>query len=434
MKIKLYPPQAICELGQRDNQEDFIYPAVGNASPNDSLFLVCDGMGGHEHGEVASSTFATSLAKFFEARVSPDIVLPDTTIADAIDHAYVELDKADDGNFRKMGTTLTMLYFHRGGVTAAHIGDSRIYHIRPSKGLLYVSRDHSLVFDLYQSGELTYDEMKNSSQKNVITRAVQPGEENRVKPDIIHITDVQPGDYFYLCSDGMLEQMEDDELLQLLSAKGSDEKKRQQLIASTVDNKDNHSAYLIHVEAVTNEADDTMLGENEEKTSRCNALNIQPVKLANSIEDEDVAMMPPPYHPHEQSQVRKNNIRKWGPILLLAALVMAAGIYLFNGKNKTPNEGEGSIGVRETTYVDDTVMTKHAISREHHSGKKHDSSAAKETDSKVMSAPNKSPVDSPKMKIDPSVIKKLPPKSKMPTDKNKSSDSETKQEPEYHHG
>ena len=175
MIIKLYQPQAIHEMGQRKNQEDFIYPALGDATASDCLYIVCDGMGGHEHGEVASMTFATALARFFEARVSPDIVLTDAMITDAIDSAYAQLDAVDDGNYKKMGTTLTILYFHRGGVTAAHIGDSRIYHIRPGVGLLYVSRDHSLVFDLYQSGEISYGEMKTSPQKNLITRTVQPG-------------------------------------------------------------------------------------------------------------------------------------------------------------------------------------------------------------------------------------------------------------------
>ena len=421
MKIKLYKPQAIYELGQRDNQEDFIYPALGKASPDDSLFLVCDGMGGHEHGEVASSTFATALAKFFEARVSPDILLPDTTIADAIDYAYTELDKADDGNFRKMGTTLTMLYFHRGGVTAAHIGDSRIYHIRPGKGLLYVSRDHSLVFDLYQSGEISYDEMKTSNQKNIITRAVQPGEENRVQPDIIHITDIQPGDYFYLCSDGMLEQMEDEELLQLLSTKGSNEKKRQQLIAATADNKDNHSSYLIQVEAVTNEADDALLGGNEEKSSRCNALNIMPVNGKQNLED-DVKMVPPPYHHVEnkpKEPIRSSSLRKWLPLLLIVALVAGACIWYNNRQQNAPTAVQI---VSDTIAQGDTPSGIPTITRStqhsYDSSKNQDAIKAQPDKSKTLPSSDKryaQPADTSKMKIGPKVLKVLP-KQKAPTD------------------
>ena len=278
MRLKIYPPLAIHELGTRENQEDFIYPELDKATAADCLYIVCDGMGGHENGEVASMTFANALAEYFKAHINSDEPLSDEALNNAIAFAYGRLDEKDNGSYKKMGTTLTLLFLHRGGITAAHIGDSRIYHLRPGKKILYISRDHSLVFDLYQSGEISYGEMKTSQQKNVITRAVLPGDDNRVKPDIIHITDIKPGDYFYLCSDGMLEQMEDDELFRLLSSKGSDEKKLRQLLAATSDSKDNHSAYIIHVESVTHEDSDDLNTVNEELTAKCNALNIRAVR------------------------------------------------------------------------------------------------------------------------------------------------------------
>jgi protein phosphatase len=121
--------------------------------------------------------------------------------------------------------------------------------------------------------------MATSPQKNVITRAVTPGEENRHRPDIIHITNVLPGDYFYMCSDGMLEQMTNNELLALFSADAPDEKKRSELIKETVNNKDNHSAWLIHVKNVNlEEGDDKLV--NEEPEARCNAINIIPYMVA----------------------------------------------------------------------------------------------------------------------------------------------------------
>lgn len=336
MKFSLYQPLAIHEIGKRDNQEDCIYPPQGKAFASDRLFMVCDGMGGHEHGEVASQTFSKGMADFFTDNVSADDVLDDDTLKAAIEHAYQDLDKKDDGAFRKMGTTLTLLYMHRGGATCAHIGDSRIYHIRPSKGLLYVSRDHSLVFDLYQSGEITYEEMKTSPQKNIITRAIQPGEENRVRADIIHITDIRPGDYFYLCSDGMLEQMEDHELAALFSSKDSDEKKRQKLIAETLDNKDNHSAYIIHVESVTQEADDESL-VNEEPTARCNALNIKPLVSSNANQNftartkdasEDVVVVQQPTGRRLPYRAKKK--RSLWPILFLIAILAIGGFVAYS--------------------------------------------------------------------------------------------------------
>lgn len=277
MRIKIYQPLAIHELGKRANQEDSIYPIVGKATENDRLFLLCDGMGGHEHGEVASQSICKSLSLFLLQHAVASEDLEDKLISDALAYSYEELDKlAIAGDTRQMGTTLTLLYFHGNGCTAAHIGDSRIYHLRPSSHtILYKSRDHSLVYDLYQAGELTYEEMKTFPQKNVITRAMIAGDRSHPKPDVIHISDIQPGDYFYICSDGMLEQMEDEELLDVFVANVRDEEKRQMLISETSDNKDNHSAYIVHIKEVSHDEADVSL-INEEPTAKCNALNIKP--------------------------------------------------------------------------------------------------------------------------------------------------------------
>lgn len=284
MKIKIYPPLSIHELGQRPNQEDSLYPLEEEATADDRLFVVCDGMGGYEKGEVASQTVCRVLGKWFQDNAIPETPFVDDLLHIALETAYKELDKYDNGTQMNMGTTLTLLYIHRHGVTAAHIGDSRIYHIRPANSfqnnddnrkLRYISRDHSLVFDLFQSGEITYEEMLTHPKKNIITRAMQPREDNRLPPDIIHITDIQRGDYFYLCSDGMLESMGNGELVEILSLKTTDKEKRQLLIKATKDNHDNHSAWLIHIKDVIKEEGDEQL-VNEEPTARCNAINIIP--------------------------------------------------------------------------------------------------------------------------------------------------------------
>jgi protein phosphatase len=286
MKIQIYPPLYIHEVGQRPNQEDSLFPL--SATADDILFVLCDGMGGHEHGEVASQTVCQALGTWFQNH----LVLPlsDDQLADALAYAYSELDVKDGGEFKKMGTTLTLLYIDRKGVTALHMGDSRIYHVRPGVGILYQSRDHSIAFELYQSGEITYEEMVNYPQKNIVSRAMTPGKENRMRPDIIHITDVQSGDYFYLCSDGMLEQMSNGELFSILSSKATNKEKHQQLIDATIHNQDNHSAWLIHVKDVIREEGDELL-VNEEPSARCNALNIEGYAEATNdvrmVEDED---------------------------------------------------------------------------------------------------------------------------------------------------
>ena len=317
MKIEIYQPQAIWELGQRDNQEDSIFPVFGKATDDDRLFILCDGMGGHEHGEVASQTVCKAMSNAILSLGKPSFT--DDDLLYALQAAYRQLDSLDNSHLKKMGTTLCLLYFHSEGVTAAHIGDSRIYHVRPKENrILYQSRDHSLVYDLYQAGEISYEEMRTSPQKNIITRAIQPGEESRVRPAIVHIADIQPDDYFYICSDGMLEQMDNDELCRLLSADGSDEKKRMQLIAATSDNKDNHSAYLIHIKEVAHEAGDDLLLDDEQ-TSKDNALNIRP-----QSQSDDVSIVSRPT-PKPQAEVRKSPKRGYTLYVLLAICIILIG-------------------------------------------------------------------------------------------------------------
>lgn len=282
MKISLYPPLSIHEIGNRNNQEDALWPL--QPTVNDRLFVLCDGMGGHEHGEVASQTVTQALGQWFAEHVDVSNPLTDDQLREAIEYAYQQLDQYADGSPKQMGTTLTVLYIGNNGITAAHMGDSRIYHIRPGVGVLYQSRDHSLVFDLFQSGEITFEEMKNFKQKNIVTRAMTPGEDNRMRADIIHITNVQLGDYFYMCSDGMLEQMSNDELISVLISDTTDEEKKKKLIETAVNNQDNHSAWLIHIENVVKEEGDEAL-ENEEPIARCNAINIIPEVIETNEDD-----------------------------------------------------------------------------------------------------------------------------------------------------
>ena len=359
MRIKIYQPLAIHELGKRANQEDSIYPIESKATENDRLFLLCDGMGGHEHGEVASLSICKNLSSFLLQHAVASEGLEDKLLSDALAYAYEELDKLTiAGDSRQMGTTLTLLYFHSKGCTAAHIGDSRIYHLRPSSHtILYKSRDHSLVYDLYQAGELTYEEMKTFPQKNVITRAMIAGDRNHPKPDVIHISDIQPGDYFYICSDGMLEQMEDEELLDVFSANVRDEEKRQMLISETSDNKDNHSAYIVHIKEVSHDEADVSL-VNEELTAKCNALNIKPEveKLTASPDVEVVkpAGTPPPVPDSVIVEMENRQKRKKLLFVAFMAIVVLAVVGMFGYGYYSKHQAEAAL---LDSLDEDSMMT-----------------------------------------------------------------------------
>ena len=258
MIISINQPLSYSHIGRRDNQEDCIYPSEEHATARNRFFILCDGLGGHNNGEVASKLVCETLGDFFEARLLEGGFLKEELFNRGLSEAYDALDKNDDGSFRKMGTTLAFIYFHKGGCFSAHLGDSRIYHIRPGKGLAYQSADHSLVNDLLKIGEITLEEAINHPQKNVITRAMLPHLKQRYKAEIHSLNDIQPGDYFFLCSDGVLEQLTNDKLVAVLSGTTlSDRQKMNALEEMSLDKtKDNFTAYLIPVSQVEYEEND----------------------------------------------------------------------------------------------------------------------------------------------------------------------------------
>lgn len=246
---------SIFEQGKyRNNQEDCIYPTIDKITDQDRLFILCDGMGGHECGEIASSIVCDTMSKFINEYSFHGTLFSDSVIEMAVNKALDALDSQDNGAEKKMGTTMVLLKFHDNGATIAHIGDSRAYHIRPSKNgmsetrILFQTKDHSLVSELVRLGEMTEEEARHSKQMNIITRAMMPNLEKRPRADISHITDIQSGDYFYLCTDGMLDQMNNDNIRFIFSkSDASDIDKVKMLKGASLESRDNHSAHIIHI-------------------------------------------------------------------------------------------------------------------------------------------------------------------------------------------
>ncbi|MCI7256878.1 MAG: protein phosphatase 2C domain-containing protein [Prevotella sp.] len=250
-------PYSLWEKGKyKKRQEDSIFPELGMAKADDRLFLLCDGIGGHLDGNIASSTVCKVMSQYIHDNSEREGSFTDNLVTEAIDKALDALDNCDPEHAdddRRMGTTMTMLKFHSQGCTLAHIGDSRIYHIRQGKDrndtkILFMTTDHSWINDMVKLGNMTEDEAKNCKQKNIITRAMQANMEHRPKADICHIEDVRPDDYFFMCSDGMLNELEDNNLRYIFSkAVATDEERMEMLKQVSEDSHDNHSAYVIHV-------------------------------------------------------------------------------------------------------------------------------------------------------------------------------------------
>lgn len=267
MKIKISTPVGISETGGRAKQEDSIYPALSDLTQESQVMVVCDGLGGLELGEVASDTVSRALGQWVEKNVSVDATLSTSTAIDAVDEAQLQLNRAAArfDTVHSMGTTLAMIVLGSNGVVAAHIGDSRIYHIRPAeKKILYRSRDHSLVNDLFQMGRLSRLEAEVSPKKNILTRAMRPAPASAFLPDVALITDIKAGDYFMLCTDGLTAEVSDKKLVDLLARTDMGEAMKvaaMQVMAK--DGDDNRSVVLVRVEQVEHEPGELLLNANE---------------------------------------------------------------------------------------------------------------------------------------------------------------------------
>jgi protein phosphatase len=248
MNIQLYQPYALHEVGRRSNNEDNIYPKKGDAVQNNSFFVVCDGVGGAAKGEEASRIVCETFAKVLGNGNEPS---DEAIVNSIVGEAEVEIDNYVHHNpySRGMATTLTFLHFHTEGVTVAHAGDSRIYQVR-NGAIIHQTEDHSFVNELVRGGHITKEDAAKHPKRNVITRAIQ-GTERRTRAEVVVLQDVQKGDYFFMCTDGILEQISDDLLGTILGSTDSDETKINTIFEQCYDKtKDNFSCYLVGVKDV----------------------------------------------------------------------------------------------------------------------------------------------------------------------------------------
>lgn len=251
MIIRIGQPQAFTEQGLKDQQEDRLFPPISRLTPDNRCFVLCDGMGGHEQGEVAAEIVSKTLYESLTSTLPKDNVLTVNWFNKSLKAAYNELDKMNYHTERRPGTTLTCTILGANGILAAHIGDSRIYLVRPGQGIIYRSKDHSLVNQLIDAGELTEEEAVNFPRKNVITRAMQPGLERQYAADVHILTDVKAGDYLFMCCDGILEQLSDDRLAEIISADTDASTKLNDIYTTCFGKtRDNFTCYLIPITEV----------------------------------------------------------------------------------------------------------------------------------------------------------------------------------------
>jgi len=237
----------------RTHNEDSI--TVDAAS---GFVVLADGMGGYNAGEVASgiatAMLGTSLKQVLDGaepgRIEPESgeTLAVKILREQIAGANTSIYQAakSQPQYAGMGTTLVVGLFYDNYLSVAHIGDSRLYRLRQDE-FRQITRDHSLLQEQIDSGMITEEMAMLSQNKNLVTRAL--GIDPEVEPEI-HTYEVEAGDVYLLCSDGLSDMVEDDEIhLTVSSLQANVQLASQQLVQMANDNggRDNVSVILVRV-------------------------------------------------------------------------------------------------------------------------------------------------------------------------------------------
>lgn len=202
---------AVSDIGRiRKINEDTYFVSENEKFP---YIMVADGMGGHEAGEVASRMMADIIENHLYKNLDEDMDYVEA--GEAVRQAFIAANSiiyTYSKNHYKvmgMGTTATLAMVFKGKIIVAHVGDSRGYKIN-NNGIKQITRDHSYVMELVAMGELTEQEAKHHPKKNYITRAI--GAEDVVRVDIT----IKPynGEIIFLCSDGLTNFVEDNEIFE----------------------------------------------------------------------------------------------------------------------------------------------------------------------------------------------------------------------------
>jgi serine/threonine protein phosphatase PrpC len=290
----LRQPIGMSERGKRANNEDSIYPLT--AQQHDTLFIVCDGVGGAAKGNVASRLVCDTFAKIFQDIKISDAHFIETCLLEVED--VVEKYTSENPESAGMATTLTLAHFHENGVTVAHVGDSRIYQVRNGQ-IVYRSEDHSFVQDLVRTGIITPEEAATHPKRNVITRAVQ-GKQRPTKADVYVLQDIQADDYFFLCSDGILESVKDDVLSQILTNTSTNEERVEEIKRlCEARSRDNFSCYMIQIEQSTGSPEYV----TQQPPKRAATLPPPPVQEPSTAPATTVTAAPPQYSAYKSDAV-----------------------------------------------------------------------------------------------------------------------------------
>ncbi|MBQ9122933.1 MAG: Stp1/IreP family PP2C-type Ser/Thr phosphatase [Lachnospiraceae bacterium] len=233
---------SITDIGKkRKLNEDYVFTSrepIGNLS---NVFIVADGMGGHKAGDYASKytveTIVAEIQRSFEKN-------PVKILSKAIEiaNAHIREKSMEDESLEGMGTTVVAATLMGKYLQVANVGDSRLYVV--NEEIKQITRDHSLVEEMVRMGGIDRQEARNHPDKNIITRAI--GVSDKVEVDFFSV-ELRPGDIILMCSDGLTNMLEDEDIREILRKSSDLESKAGELVKTANNNggKDNIAVILI---------------------------------------------------------------------------------------------------------------------------------------------------------------------------------------------
>ena len=233
---------SLTDIGNtREMNQDYLYSSEESVGKLPNLFLVADGMGGHKAGEFASRYVVEHIVRSIKGSKEEEAV---GILSESIETANRKLKEYADAHqqMRGMGTTIVAAVIQGRTLLVANVGDSRLYIVGDE--ITQVTQDHSLVQEMVRLGQMDPQSAKNHPDKNIITRAV--GVLPEVTADFFEIS-LKPGDEILMCSDGLTNMIEDDEIRHIVLGQRDIVEKAEKLIETANRNggKDNITVVLI---------------------------------------------------------------------------------------------------------------------------------------------------------------------------------------------
>ena len=235
---------AITDIGKtRAVNQDYIYASVEGVGCLPNLFIVADGMGGHKAGDTASRYTVETIKELIAESEETDAL---SVISEAVKSVNTLLIKkaGESEDYQGMGTTLVIASIFGNVLRVANVGDSRLYVIDDE--ITQITRDHSLVEEMVLAGQLSRSEARTHAKKNVITRAI--GGEEEVEPEMFSV-DLKENSKILMCSDGLTNMLEDDEIMRIVKNSPDIEEAAAVLIdrANANGGKDNISVVIVEL-------------------------------------------------------------------------------------------------------------------------------------------------------------------------------------------